>query len=385
MSDEPRSDEPTGDEHGTDAPTIGRFDAFQRRHRLLGLPLAVIYKYFDDQGPYLAAIIAYYAFFAIFPILLIGTSVLGFFLQGDPELRDRLLDTALSQFPIVGDQLGRPEGLSGSSVAIVIGVVTALYGAINLGQAVQNAANVVWAVPRNSRANPFLQRFRSLIFLAIGGLGILTIAIASSVLANLDNIGTSWGDDLNRIFGWVGFALTVAVFMMIFHLISGSRATWRRVLPGAVVTALLWQLLQILGQAYVSGVINRASQMNGTFALVLGLMGFIFLAALMVVIGLESMVVVARRLYPRALLTPFTDNVVLTDADQRAYISYAKMQRHKGFQTIEARFEDTSEQPAVVDPDPDRDLESAPVVAPVVLPDVPPVDRAPTSSTTAPR
>ncbi|MCK5892157.1 MAG: YihY/virulence factor BrkB family protein [Aeromicrobium sp.] len=378
------------DDRDTDAPTIGRFDAFQRRHRLLGLPLAVIYKYFDDQGPYLAAIIAYYAFFAIFPILLIGTSVLGFFLQGDPELRDRLLDTALSQFPIVGDQLGRPEGLSGSTTAIVIGVVTALYGAINLGQAVQNAANVVWAVPRNSRANPFLQRFRSLIFLAIGGLGILTIAIASSVLANLDSINTSWSDDLNRVFGWVGFALTVVVFMMIFHLISGSRATWRRVLPGAVVTALLWQLLQVLGQAYVSGVINRASQMNGTFALVLGLMGFIFLAALMVVIGLEAMVVVARRLYPRALLTPFTDNVVLTDADQRAYISYAKMQRHKGFQTIEARFEDTGEQAAVVEPAvetgpaPDAAPETDPV-PPVPRPDVPAVDPAPAPTTRLPR
>ncbi|GAA1739835.1 YihY/virulence factor BrkB family protein [Aeromicrobium alkaliterrae] len=347
-------------EVGGEGASIGRIDAVQRKYRVLGLPIAVIYKYFDDQGPYLAAIIAYYAFFAIFPILLIGTSVLGFFLQGDPELRDRLLDTALSQFPIVGDQLGRPEGLSGSTTAIVIGVVTALYGAINLGQAVQNAANQVWAVPRNSRANPFLQRFRSLIFLAIGGLGILTIAIASSVLANLDNLGTSWGDDLNRIFGWVGFALTVVVFMMIFHLISGSRATWRRVLPGAVVTALLWQLLQVLGQAYVSGVINRASQMNGTFALVLGLMGFIFLAALMVVIGLETMVVVARRLYPRALLTPFTDNVVLTDADQRAYISYAKMQRHKGFQTIEARFEDTDTELEPVPEEPEAAPEQRP-------------------------
>ena len=168
------------DEPGTGGPTIGRFDAFQRRHRLLGLPLAVIYKYFDDQGPYLAAIIAYYAFFAIFPILLIGTSVLGFFLQGDPELRDRLLDTALSQFPIVGDQLGRPEGLSGSTVAIVVGVVTALYGAINLGEALQNAANQVWAVPRNSRANPSLQRFRSLVSPAIRGLGSPTSASASS-------------------------------------------------------------------------------------------------------------------------------------------------------------------------------------------------------------
>ncbi len=317
---------------------IGRFDAFQRRHRWLGLPIGVIYKYFDDQGPYLAAIIAYYTFFAIFPMLLIGTSVLGFVLQGNEELSERLVDTALSQFPIIGDQLGRPEGLSGSRTVIVIGVVTAAYGAINLGLALQNAANVVWAVPRNSRANPFLGRLRSVIFLAVGGLGILSIAIASTVLANLDSLGTVWSADISLLFSWVGFGLTVVVFMMIFHLISGRRATWRRVFPGALVTAVLWQSLQVLGQWYVSGVINRASQMNGTFALVLGLMGFIFLAALMVVIGLETMVVVARRLYPRALLTPFTDNIVLTDADRRAYASYAKMQRHKGFQTIEARF-----------------------------------------------
>ncbi|MFT4299675.1 MAG: YihY/virulence factor BrkB family protein [Aeromicrobium sp.] len=324
---------------------IGRLDAFQRRHRFLGLPIAVVYKYFDDQGPYLAAIIAYYTFFAIFPMLLIGTSALGYVLQGDPELSERLLDSALSQFPIVGDQLGRPEGLSGSPSAIVIGAVTALYGAINLGQALQNAANVAWAVPRNSRANPFLQRLRSLIFLAIGGLGILAIAIANSVLANVDAIARQWSSELTMVAGWIGFALTVVVFMMIFHLISGRRATWRRVLPGALVTAVLWQTLQVAGQWYVSGVISRASQMNATFALVLGLMGFIFLASLMVVIGLEAMVVLARRLYPRALLTPFTDNVVLTEADQRAYTSYAKMQRHKGFQTIEARFETGEDDP----------------------------------------
>ena len=317
---------------------IGRFDGLQRRHPVLGLPIGVIYKYFDDQGPYLAAIIAYYGFFAIFPILLISTSVLGFVLQGNPGLSDRLLDSALSQFPIVGDQLGRPEGLKGSTTAIVIGAVTAMYGALNLGQALQNAANTAWAVPRNSRANPFMQRLRSLIFLAIGGLGVLTIAIASSVLANTDAFGSSLSDDINRVFKVLGFLLTVVVFMMIFHLISGSRTTWRRVLPGAFVTALLWQTLQIAGQAYVSMVINRATAMNATFALVLGLIGFIFLAALMVVIGLEVNVVVARRLWPRALLTPFTDNVVLTEADQRAYVSYAKMQRHKGFQEIEATF-----------------------------------------------
>ena len=153
--------------------TIGPVDSFQRRHRVLGFPIAVVYKYFDDQGAYLSAIMTYYAFIAIFPMLLLSTSILGFVLQGNPDLQERLLNSALSQFPIIGDQLGRPEGLQGSTSAIVVGSLAALYGSMGLGQAVQNAANIAWSVPRNSRANPFLLRFRSLVLLSIGGIGIL--------------------------------------------------------------------------------------------------------------------------------------------------------------------------------------------------------------------
>ena len=101
------------------ATVLDRIDEFQRKHPVLGMPLAVTYKFFDDQGNYLAAILTYYAFIAIFPLLLIASSVLGFVLQGDDELRKNLLDSALSQFPIVGTQLGRPEGLQGSTSATV--------------------------------------------------------------------------------------------------------------------------------------------------------------------------------------------------------------------------------------------------------------------------
>ena len=96
-------------------------DSVQRRYSALGYPLAVIYKYFDDQGNYLASIITYYAFIAIFPLLLLGSSILGFFLQDNPDLQRDLIDSALAQFPIIGDQLGRPEGLQGSAAGVVIG------------------------------------------------------------------------------------------------------------------------------------------------------------------------------------------------------------------------------------------------------------------------
>jgi len=319
---------------------VDRLDRFQRKHPVVGFPLAVIYKYFDDQGAYLSAIITYYAFIAIFPMMLMGSSILGFVLDGNPDLRDRLLDSALSQFPIIGDQLGRPEGLTGSPTAIAIGAIAAIYGAMGLGQAAQNAANIAWSVPRNSRANPFLMRFRSLVLLSIAGLGILALAIVSSLLANPDSFGTEVEDRLRWIIRGLGFCLTVAIFVGLFRLLSLGRAGIRSVFPGAFVTALLWQGLQWVGNTYVRNVIGKASQMNGTFALVLGLIAFIYIAAIMVVLGLELNVVLRRKLYPRALLTPFTDNVILTSADQKAYAAYAKSQRHKGFQTVVVTFDE---------------------------------------------
>jgi YihY family inner membrane protein len=320
-------------------------DRFQRRHPVIGFPLAVIYKYFDDQGPFLAAIISFYAFVAIFPLMLISTSILGFLLQDDPALRDRLLDTALNQFPIVGDQLQSREGLRGSTSAIVIGAIAATYGSLNLGQAAQNAAHITWAVPRNSRTNALLQRVRSLVLLSFAGLGILALAVASSVLANPDAVGVDAGD-LSWAIRITGFVVTSVIFVGLFRLVSGGRASTRSVLPGALTVSVLWQLLQLVGNSFVTNVIGAAEQqMNQTFALVLGLVAFLYLSGLMIVLGLEINVVLRRRLYPRALLTPFTDNVAPTEADLKAYTGYAKAQRHKGFQSIESTFEKRPKDP----------------------------------------
>ena len=74
--------------------------------------------------------------------------------------------------------------------------------------------------------------------------------------------------------------------------------------------------------------------------MVLGLVALIYIAAVMAVLGIQVNVVLAAHLYPRALLTPFIDDVDLTEADRRAYTSYAKAQRHKGFERVRVTFED---------------------------------------------
>ena len=124
-----------------------RVDAFSLRHPKTGFPLAVLYKYFDDQGGYLAALIAYYGFVSLFPLLLVFTTVLGIVLEHREGLRDQIVDSVLNQIPVVGDQLGDPAGLSGGILAVGIGLAGAIYGGLGVSVASQNAMNQVWAVP----------------------------------------------------------------------------------------------------------------------------------------------------------------------------------------------------------------------------------------------
>ncbi|MGH3357691.1 MAG: YihY/virulence factor BrkB family protein [Nocardioidaceae bacterium] len=315
-----------------------KVDGFQRRHSALGYPIAVIYKFGDDQGNYLAAMMAYYTFIAIFPLLLIGTSVLGFFIQGNDDLRTEIFNSALSQFPIVGDRLGQPEQISGSTAAVVIGLLVALYGSLGVAQAGQNAINVAWAVPRNSRPNPIMSRLKSLLLLLIAGAVLLAIAIASAVGRNSDVLGSR----IESLPGWVitvgATVLYAVIFSALFRLASAYDHRMRSAVPGAVTVAVLWHLLQQVGEFYVREVLQGASEVNGTFALVLGLVGLMYIGAFVVVFGIEINVVLAKRLYPRALLTPFTDNVDLTEADKRAYAGYARAQRHKGYEVVEVHW-----------------------------------------------
>ncbi|MGA8256043.1 MAG: YihY/virulence factor BrkB family protein [Nocardioides sp.] len=318
---------------------VGSVDRTQRRFRVFGFPLAVIYKFFDDQGNYLAAAITYYAFVAIFPLLLLASSILGFVLQGNPDLQDDVLSSALRTFPIVGDELGRPRGLQGSTGAVVAGGLAALYGALGLGQALQNLMATAWAVPRNSRTNPVLLRLKSLLLLLFAGLSVLGISVLSAVASNTDAMGDGLSTTI-RVVILVATVLVVGMVMtVLFSFAAPGTHKLSRSAPGAFTLAVMWQGLQFAGTLFVTNVLSGPASLNKTFGFVLGLVGIIFVASGMAVLGVEVNVVLQRRLWPRALLTPFTDAVDLTEADRRAYAMYAQMQRHKGFETVVVRFD----------------------------------------------
>jgi membrane protein len=317
-----------------------RLDRFQRRHPSLGFPIAVVYKFVDDQGIYLAALITYYGFLSLFPLLLLLASVVGFVLQHNPELQERILDSTISQFPILREELAARDGLQGSTAAVVIGGLVAVYGALGVAQAVQNAMNTAWAVPRNRRPNPLRARMRSTLLILTAGLTVLTTTVLSAIVSSADAYGADLHGGLRVLASVAAVLLNALVAVIGFRVATARRLRKRDVLPGAITAAILWQFLQLFGTAYVGYVFKGASTTYGVFSLVLGLLAWIFLAALSLVFCVELNVVRSKRLYPRALLTVFTDNVDLTEADMKAYADAAGAQRLKGFERITVTYED---------------------------------------------
>ncbi|OBA60417.1 YihY/virulence factor BrkB family protein [Gordonia sp. 852002-10350_SCH5691597] len=321
-----------------------RIDAFQRKHPATGYPLGVVYKFFDDQGGYLAALIAYYGFVSLFPLLLVFTSILGIVLHNNPELENRILDSALSQIPVIGSQLRDTGTIGGSGLAVTIGAVGAIYGGLGVAVAIQNAMNIIWNVPRNERPNPIQARVKGAgLLLTIGG-SIIGLTVLNGVIAAID-LGS-----VGRPLAIVASVLLYTIVFTIAFVIGTARpVSVRDVLPGAIAAALCWQALQTFGSVYVQRVIVRSSATNGVFAVVLGLLAFLYVAAVLVIFCLESNAVRVDKLYPRSVLTPFTDNVVLTPGDEAAYTAQAQAQRSKGFEEIDVSFDKQLNSPDDVD------------------------------------
>jgi membrane protein len=318
-----------------------RVDRFQRRHPAAGYPLAVVYKFFDDQGNFLTAMITYYAFLSLFPLLLLLISILGFALHNDPALQDRVLDSALSRLPVIGTQIGdNVQSLRGNTVAVVVGVLGGLYGSLGVVQAAQNAFNKVWAVPRNNRPNPIMARVISLAMLVVLGLGLIGSTILSALSAVAGRIGDSQLDTGFRVLLAVAAVLlNAALLAFAFRLLTAQSVGTRRTLPGALCAAVIWQVLQVGGTYYFGHTLRDSTATYGLFGVVLGLLVWLYLSALAVVFGAEINAVLARRMWPRSLLTPFTDDVQLTHGDRKAYASYAQTERHKGFETVDVDFD----------------------------------------------
>lgn len=314
----------------------GRVDLALQRHPVTAFPVAVVRKFADDRAGRGAALIAYYGFFSVFPAMLALVTVLGFVLDRDPALRDDIAGSALSHFPVVGDSIAATVGqpLAGNPTALVIGLVGALWAGMGTVQAAQDAMNEVWAVERVDYPGFVAKRLRSLVMLVALGLMVVASFAISQVANVLDAVvGPTGAVSTAALFAGT-VAVDVAMFGVAYRVLTVEDVGWRTVLPGAALAGTLYAVLQFGGGLYVRHVVNGASDTYGTFAVVIGMLSWIFLIAQVLVIGAEVNVVAARRLWPRSLFTE-----PATEGDERSLASQATSQRMDPAMDVDVDFD----------------------------------------------
>ncbi|MEV6520873.1 YhjD/YihY/BrkB family envelope integrity protein [Longispora sp. NPDC051575] len=274
---------------------LARLDGYQLRHPWLGLPVAVVHRFTGDQAGNLAALIAYYAFFSFFPLMLVLVTLLGF----SPTLRERAVGSVLEQFPVIGPQLGgNVQGLRGSTLALVIGIGTAVWAGLAVANAAQTAMNTLWRVPVADRPGLVPRTVRSLLLLAVLGTTVLATIVVNGLSAALDSLGP--GARLLAILGTL--AVNIGTFVLAFRALTDRKLSTRDVLPGAVLAGTCWQVLQLVGGLYVAHTVRGAGNTYGTFAIVIGLLGWFFLQAQVTLLAAELNAVLVLGEWPRSLL-----------------------------------------------------------------------------------
>jgi len=313
--------------------TLRKIDDVQRRSPWLAFPFAVFKKFGDDQAGNLAALIAYYGFFSLFPLLLTFVSVLGLLLPGHPGLRDTILHSALRDFPVLGDQIAKNvHALAGNGVALAIGIAGTLWAGMGVTQAAQNAMNQIWDVPRKDRPNFLKSRLRGLLMLGILG----TLTVGATFMSGLSTSGGPAA--VMAVLGIAGsFLINLALFLVAYRVLTVRDLSWGDVFPGAAVAAVIWTALQSLGGYYVTHQLKNASNVYGTFALVIGLLVWLYLGAQVTLLAAEINVVQVNGLWPRSIM----QKPPLGDADRRSMERGARVEERIPQETVDASFDET--------------------------------------------
>ncbi|HWC37114.1 MAG TPA: YihY/virulence factor BrkB family protein [Acidimicrobiales bacterium] len=312
-----------------------RVDFAQQRTPFIAFPYAVMKKFGDDQAGMLAALIAYYGFLSLFPLLLVLFTVLGLVAGNDPSIQHKVTHSALAEFPIIGNQLGSNiHSLNKSGpFALIVGLAGLLWGAQGVSQAGQYAMAEVWNVPMTERPSFFARLGRTMLLFGVMGFFLLV----STALAGFSTFGahtSSLGLPVKIGAGVVSVVVNIVMFLLAFRILTPKQIAFREFRAGAVIGGIVWTIFQAAGGYLVGHQLKTSSQVYGFFGIVLGLLWLIFMTAQITLYAAEVNVVKYRRLWPRGLVQP-----PLTEADKRTMAALAQKETRIPEQDVDVDFE----------------------------------------------
>ena len=247
----------------------------------------------DDDATHMAAGVAYYALFSLFPLLLGLTALMSFFLETG-DVQSRLTDIASRYLPgseeLIDFNLEPVARLRGAlAIFSILGLLwsgSAVFGAVN------RAVNRAWDVHKDRPI--YIGKPRQLLMaLSVGILFFLSVGSATFVrvatrLTETDATGLGWlFDTVGRIaIQGLSFLLTLSIFLLIYKFMPNTKTYWRYIWPGAIVGAVLFESAKNLFITYVDRFSNF-EHVYGSLAPVIGLLLWAYLSSLIVILGAE--------------------------------------------------------------------------------------------------
>jgi YihY family inner membrane protein len=277
-------------------------DRFQSRRSWAAVPVAVWRKFYDDQAGYLAALVCYFAFVALFPLLLIFFTILDITLKNHPDLHRDLLNSVLTQYPVLGTQIENNIGtVSGTGLQLGVGIAVLLLGTRGVAFAMQNALCNVWGIARPERPSFLKRALYGLALVTAIGTGLVVTSFLSGIVGGAGHFLSGFGAHVWAVA--ISLTLNVGVFWLSFRLATMNMVRWRNLWFGAVLAAVVWQVLQVAGGYFVTHSLHRASALYGTFGVVLGMLGWLYVQATVTMFCAEVDAVLAMGCWPRSLLS----------------------------------------------------------------------------------
>jgi membrane protein len=250
-------------------------DRWRRRWPRLDHPLSINERFGAIGGGPLSSSIALAGFLSLFPLLLVGVAVVGFLASGDSDFTATVIDDLSLEgraAEVVEDAITTAEG--SARTATVVGLVGLLWAGLGVVGALQNAMNAAW----QTKGRGLRDRAVALAWLV--GAGSLFVATSSLGPALRLSDGA-----LRPLAVLAGLALTIVLFLWTYHLLGNSHVRWRVHLPGALLVAVGFEILKVVGALYVPRAISSASALYGAIGVVFAVLAWFAIYARLIVYG----------------------------------------------------------------------------------------------------
>jgi len=295
-------------------------DRWQQKHGFISFPYAVIKKYGDDNGGYQAALLTYYGFLSLFPLLLVVTTLIQLLFHGNAAIKHEVATAVGHFFPLLGTQVESSiHGMKSVGIGLAIGLLFTFYGARGAADALRFGLDNIWQVPKKDRAGFPKNQLHSFIIMLYAGAGFLATLAVSSFTASLGH--ATW---VKIVLNIAGFGVSFGVLLGIFSIAIVRKVSVKFMMVGAAVGAAAIQLLLTFGGLILTHQLKNLGDLYGTFAIVLGLLFWIYLLAQILLYAAEIDTVRYFKLWPRS----FSGGDRQTKADKRAYTLYAKTETY---------------------------------------------------------